>query len=150
RYANNWTYLGRLKPGATLAQAQSQIDVLNATNLERVPEAKQVVATTGFHTIVAKLQDDMVRDTRLTIYLLWGATLFVLLIGLVNVASLVLIRSRVRLKEVATRVALGASRWRIGRQLVTEHLLLTMVAAVVGSSVGYGALQLLFALNLER
>jgi predicted permease len=150
RYSNNWVYLGRLKPDASIAQAQTQLDALGAANLQRLPESKQVVDTTGLHTVATLLQDDIVRDVRSTLYLLWGGALFVLLIGGVNVASLVLVRSRARLKELATRMALGASRWRITRQLVLEHLLLTMVAAAVGLLIGGAALRLLGSLNLDE
>ena len=72
-----------------------------------------------------------------------------LLIGCVNVANLVLVRSRVRLKELATRLALGAGRGRVARQLVTESVLLTLVAACAGLLVGYGALRVLGTLNIQ-
>jgi putative ABC transport system permease protein len=149
RYSNNWTYLGRLKRDASLTQAQTQLDALGAANLQRLPETKQVVETTGLHTVATLLQDDLVRDVRSTLYLLWGGALFVLLIGCVNVASLVLVRSRARLKELATRMALGAGRWRIIRQLVIEHVMQTMVAAAPGLLIGDGALRLLGRLSLE-
>jgi hypothetical protein len=93
-----------------LAQAQRQIDALNAGNLERFPETKQVLDPTGFDTVATRLQDDLVRDVRSTLYLLWGGAFCVLVIVAVNVASLVLVRSRVRLKEIATRMALGPGR----------------------------------------
>ena len=143
RYANNWAFLGRLRPGATLSQAQSQVDALNAANLQRYPETRQVLSTTGFHSVAVLLQDDLVRDVRTTLRLLWGGSLLVLLIGCVNVASLVLVRSRARLRELATRIALGAGRWRIVRQLVTEHLVLTMVSAAGGLLIGAAALRVL-------
>jgi predicted permease len=150
RYSNNWAYLGRLRPGATLAHAQSQVDALNATNVQRFPETRQVLTATGFHTIATRLQDDLVRDVRTTLNLLWGGALLVLLIGCVNVASLVLVRSRARLRELATRIALGAGRWRIVRQLVTEHVLLAMMSAGGGLLIGYAALRLLGRMNLEQ
>jgi predicted permease len=150
RYSNNWAYLGRLKPGATVAQAQAQIDALNAANLERFPETKAVLASTGFHTVATRLQDDLVRDVRSTLYLLWGGAICVVLIGGVNVASLVLVRSRGRLKEIATRMALGAGRAQISRQLVTEHLLVTLGSALCGLLLGYAALQVLGAVTLEN
>ena len=72
--------------------------------------------------------------------LMWGGALFVLLIGCVNVANLVLVRSRARLKELATRLALGAPRGRIARQLITESLMLALASSAVGLAVGWGAL----------
>jgi predicted permease len=150
RYSNNWAHLARLKPAATLGQAQAQIDQLTATNMERFPESRQLLTGMGFHTVVVRLQDDLVRDVRTTLQLLWGGALLVLLIGCVNVASLVLVRSRARLRELATRIALGAGRWRIVRQLVTEHVLLTMVSAIGGLVIGYAALRLLGSMNLEQ
>ena len=90
------------------------------------------------------------RDVKPTLYLMWGGALFVLLIGCVNVANLVLVRSRARLKELATRLALGAGRWRVARQLVTESVLLTLVVGRrSGSLVGYAALRLLGTLNIQ-
>jgi putative ABC transport system permease protein len=150
RHSNNFQQIGRLKPGATVEQAQAEIDRLNAHNLERFPQFKEVVINAGFNTIVARLQDDMVREVRTTLYLLWGGALFVLLIGCVNVANLVLVRSRARLKELATRLALGAPRARIARQLITEGLMLALVSSALGLAVGWGALRLLGALNIQE
>ena len=150
RHSNNFQQIGRLKPGATIAQAQAEIDRLNAANLDRFPQFKELVINAGFNTLVAGLQDDMVRDVRTTLYLLWGGALFVLLIGCVNVANLVLVRSRARLKELATRVALGAPRARIARQLITEGLVLAFASSAIGLAVGWGALRLLGALNVQE
>src|SRR5262249_54237728 len=110
RHSNNWRNIARLKAGATVAQAQQQVDALNAANLDRFPQYKQLVINGRFHTRVVPLQESLVRDVRTTLYLMWGGALFVLLIGCLNVANLVLVRSRARLKELATRVALGAGR----------------------------------------
>jgi predicted permease len=150
RHSNNWSYLARLKPGATVAQAQAQIDGIAAANLDRFPESRQMLANIGFHTVVTRLQDDLVRDVRSTLYLLWGGALFVLLIGGANVASLVLARSRTRVRELATRMALGASRRRVAWQLVVEHVLLTVVSAGVGLLIGYTALGLLRTMNIDE
>jgi predicted permease len=150
RHSNNFQNIGRLKPGATVQVAQQQVDALNAANLERFPQYKELLVNAGFHTIVERLQDNLVRDIRATLYLMWGGALFVLLIGCVNVANLVLVRSRVRIKELATRLALGAGRWRVGRQLVIESVLLTLVAAAIGLFVGYATLQLLGAINIRE
>ena len=150
RHSNNWTSIGRLKPGATIAQAQAQVDAINAANLERFPSFKQVLINAGFRTAVVPLQDDLVRDVKGTLYLLWGGTLFVLLIGCVNVVNLALVRARVRAREIATRLALGAGRWRLARQLVTESLLLTAVSGVLGLLLGWAALRVLGSLDLDQ
>jgi putative ABC transport system permease protein len=81
RHSNNWRNVGRLKPGATLQQAQSQVDALNAANMERFPQYKQLLINAGFRTVVTQLQDFLVRDVRQILYLMWGGALFVLLIG---------------------------------------------------------------------
>src|SRR5205823_13498126 len=140
----------RLKPGATIEQARQQVDAINTANLDRFPQYKELLINARFHTTVDYLQDTEVRDVKATLYLMWGGALFVLLIGIVNVANLVLVRSRARLKELATRLALGAGRWRVGRQLVTESVLLTMIAAAAGLLVGYAALRLLGTLNIQE
>ena len=88
-------------------------------------------------------------DVKATLYLMWGGALFVLLIGGVNVANLVLVRSRARIKELATRLALGAARWRIGRQLVVESAVLTAIAACAGVLVGYTTLRLLATIDIQ-
>jgi len=135
RHSNTVGYFARLRPGATVQQAQTQVDSLNAANLARFPAFREVIVNAGFHTVVSRLQDQMVKDVRATLYLLWGGSLFVLLIGCVNVANLALVRSRVRLKELATRLALGAGTWRIARQLAVEHLVLACGAAVAGIAI---------------
>ena len=150
RHSNNYQNIARLKPGARIEVARQQIDALNARNLEKFPALKPLLINAGFHTTVDPLQETLVRPIRATLYLMWGGALFVLLIGCVNVANLVLVRSRARMKEMATRLALGAGRFRIGRQLVVESVLLTLLSAAAGLLVGYGALQLLGTLNIQE
>ena len=150
RHSNNWQHIGRLKPGATLDRAQAQIDALNAANLDRFPQYKELLINAGFRTVVSRLQAHLVRDVRATLYLMWGGALFVLLIGCVNVANLVLVRSRARLKELATRLALGAGRWRLARQLVIESVIVTLMSAAAGLLIGYGVLRALGALSIQE
>jgi predicted permease len=149
RHSNNAIYLARMKPGATIAQAQAQIDALNAANLERYPQFKEILINAKFHTVVMGLQDWMVKDIRPVLYLMWAGALFVLLIGCVNVANLVLVRSRARLKELATRLSLGAGVWRLARQLAIEHLVLTFAACAAGIGIGYAALRAMNVINLQ-
>jgi len=149
RHSNNWRNLGRLKPGATMQQAQQQIDAINAANLKRFPQYAELLTNAGFHSIVSPFQDYLVRDVKPILYLMWGGALFVLLIGVVNVANLVLVRSRARIKELATRLALGAGRPRVARQLVIESVVLAMASALAGLAVGYVALRLLATINIQ-
>jgi predicted permease len=150
RHSNNWEMIARLAPGATLEQAQSQLDALNATNLERFPEMKEVVINAGFHTRVVPLQEDLVRDLRGTLHLLWGGVLSVLLIAVVNVANLVLVRSQARLKELAIRSSIGAGRLRIARQLATEMLLLAFAGATLGAGLAFALVGLLRRSGVEE
>jgi predicted permease len=149
RHSNNWQYLARLKPGATIAQAQQQIDALNARNLNRFPELKQILINARFHTPVVSMQAHLVRDLRSTLYLLWGGVVFVLLVGAVNVTNLMLVRSSARTKELATRHALGAGLGRIARQLVTETLLLATVGGAGGLALGYAGVRALARYGLD-
>ena len=137
-HSNDWDHIGRLKPGATLTQVQSQINALNAANLERLPEWKDVLINAGFYTKVEPLQHMLVKNVEGALYLLWGGAVFVLLIGGLNITNLALARWSVRSKEIATRVALGAGRARLSRQLVVENVL---VAGVVASRASCSALR---------
>lgn len=148
RHSNNWSYVGRLKPGSTVEQARQQIDALNARNLDRFPNLKQILINAGFHTVVVPLQDYLVRDIRSTLYLLWGGVVFVLLVGGVNVTNLMLVRSSARMKELATRYALGAGLGRIAGQLLTETVLLALGGAVLGLGLGYAGVRALARLSL--
>ncbi|MEO5894534.1 MAG: ABC transporter permease [Vicinamibacterales bacterium] len=149
RHSNNVTMIGRLKPGASVQQGQLQVDALNARNLERFPNMKEILVNAGFHSIVTPLQDDMIRDARQILLLLWAGVVFVLVIGAVNITNLVLIRSSARMRELATRHALGAGIGRITRQLLTETMLLTLVGSGAGLLLGYWGLTVLTGAGLE-
>ncbi|MGH9337168.1 MAG: ABC transporter permease, partial [Vicinamibacteria bacterium] len=150
RHSNNWEMVGRLAPGATLDQARSQLDALNAVNLERFPELKEIVINAGFHTVALPLQADVVRELEGTLHLLWGGVVFVLLIACVNTANLVLVRSQSRLKELAIRSSMGAGRVRIVRQLVTEMILLTLAAGGLGIGIGLALIRGLRSFGIDE
>src|SRR5262245_11949780 len=148
RHNNSFRHIGRLKPGATIEQARTEIDALNSRNLERFPQYKQMVIDSGFHTIVVSVQDDLVSKVKSALYFLWGGALFVLLIGCVNVAGLVLARSRARFKELATCMALGADQWQLARRSMVESCLLTVASGLLGVWLGGALLQLLARTNI--
>ncbi len=149
RHSNNYWNVGRLKPGATLEQAKAQIDTLNAANLERFAHFKELLINAGFRTAVEPYPDHLVRHVKPILYLLWGGASFVLLIGCLNVANLVLVRARTRAKELATRLALGAPHWQLARQLVVENALLSVVASAAGLLIGAGALRAVAGFDVQ-
>ena len=150
RHSNSYQNIARLKPGASLEQAQAQIDALNAANLLRFPEYKEILTNARFRTLVKGWQTHLTARIRPTLMLLWGGALFVLLIGCVNVANLVLVRARARLKEMATRRALGAGQGQLVRQLLVEGWLLALVAAAGGLLLGYFALKMVGTAAVEH
>ena len=150
RHSNNWNMVARLKRGVSLAQAQQRMDALNRRNLERFPKYRKILEEARFGTRVQGLQDAMVEDIRPTLYLLQAVVAFVLLIGCVNVANLLLVRSNVRMKELAVRYSLGASRGTLGRQLLTESVLLAIVGGALGILTGIWGVRLLSYLGAEE
>lgn len=147
---NNFYNVGRLRPGATIEQTQSQVDAVNAANMERFPGMKEALVNAGFHSVVDPLEEMLVRDVRSALYLLWGGAFFVLLIGALNVANLALVRLTLRKRETATRLALGARAGQVTRQFIVENLLITLTGGVAGLAVGAGLLRLLGRYGLER
>jgi predicted permease len=131
--------IGRLKPGATVEQAQAQVDALRASYTKRFPEFR--FDELGMYTLVTPMQDALTRDIRSTLYLLWGGAGFVLLIGVINVANLALARASMRARELATRLALGAGRFQIARQLVVEAMLPAAIGGAGGIAGGAAILR---------
>lgn len=122
----------RLKPGVRIEQARGAMKVLG----ERFRAANPKWMDAGESVAVVPMKDSMVEDVRLALEILLGAVGFVLLIACANVANLLLARAAVRQKELAIRAAIGASRWRVVRQLLTESLILAGAGAVLGFAIG--------------
>lgn len=135
RHSNNFQMVAQLRSGASVQQAQQQIDAINAAQLARSP-IRQALIDAGFTTRVALFEDRLVKDVRRTLYLLWGGVVFVLLIGAVNVTNLTLVRATSRAREFATRQALGAGGWQLTRQLLTESIILSAMAGALGLFMG--------------
>jgi len=140
RHSNNMEMIARLRPGATLAQAQAQIGALNEQMLKVDPYAK-LVADAGFNTVVHDLRADFVTSLRPVLLLLQVGVLFLLLIGAVNLANLLLVRATGRTKEYSVRQALGASWLQLARSLVVETSLLAIVGGLLGIGLGAAALR---------
>lgn len=144
------TMVARLKPGATISQAQAQVDAINARNLERVPERRAFAESSGFGGVVVGYLDEVVGAVRPMLLLLQGAVALVLLIACANVANLLLVRAGVRAREIAVRTAIGASRWHITRLLLAESLLIALIAGVLGVGLGYTGVRLLGSLGISE
>jgi len=141
--------IARLKPGATMAEAQSQIDAHNAAVEEDNPEAKMMIEA-GFRSLVRPLHAEHVRSIRPTLLLMQAGVFFLLLIGAVNLVNLLLIRANGRAKEMAIRRSMGASRAHVVRQVMIETVLLTFVGGLLGLVVGAWGIRLLEVLGADR
>ncbi len=141
--------IARLKPGATIAEAQAQIDAHNTEVEKDNPQAK-MMAEAGFRSPVVSLHADHVRSVRPTLLLLQAGVFFLLLIGAVNLVNLLLIRASGRAKEMAIRQSMGASRLHVVRQVLTETVLLTATGGLLGLVAGAWGTRLLEILGASR
>jgi putative ABC transport system permease protein len=129
----------RLKSGVTLRQAEAQMDCIGAQIAAQYPASNK-----GWGVIIERYADIIVgRDLRRQVWIMMAAVAMVLLIGCANLANLTLARAASREREVALRASLGAGRWRLVRQFLTESALLSAVGGVAGVALGFATMKLI-------
>jgi putative ABC transport system permease protein len=149
RHSGTAHMIARLSPKATLAEAQAQIDAHNAAVEVNGPEAR-MMADAGFRSLVVPLRADHVAAVRPTLLLIQAGALFLLLIGGVNLVNLLLIRASGRVKELAVRQAIGASRRHVVSGALVESTLLALIGGPLGLAAGAGGIRLLALLGVDR
>lgn len=148
RTAHNWQVIARLKDGVSLEQAR-----IEASTIARLLKQEHGDKTWMEDVAVVPLQEEMVARVRPALMVLMGAVVFLLLIACANVINLLLAQSASRQKEVAVRLAMGATRWRMIRQFMTESLLLVLLGASLGVLLAWWGVETLLAMepgNLPR
>jgi putative ABC transport system permease protein len=128
--------LARLRPGVTLKQARAEMNILEARLAEMDPQF-----FSGYTVTVDSFLNDELAGNRTFLHVLWGAVGLVLLVACTNAAGLFLVHGSVRQREMAVRAALGASRRRIARQMLTEGLLLSLAAGLLGLLLALGVIK---------
>lgn len=141
RYGNTLAVIGRLKPGTTVQQAQSEFEVINE-NIRRADPQRWT-----FGARLTGLREHLTGRFRRGLVILLGAVGGVLLIACTNLSNLLLARGASRRKEVAVRSALGASKWRLAQQMLTESLVLSFAGAVVGTGLAWLAVKYVASLE---
>jgi len=138
RTAHNWRVAGRLKPGVSLEQARSEVAAIG-----RQLKTEHGTQTDAASFGMSPLRERLVKDIRGILLVVGGAVGVLLVIACSNVANLILVRATSRRQEMAVRAALGASRWRLARQFVTETILLTLAAGVLGVLLAFWGVDLI-------
>jgi len=132
RGSHSYRAFGRLKTGVTVGQAQAELATIAKRLEQQYPNSNEKVSA-----VVVSMKEEITKNSREQLLILLGAVALVLLIACANVANLLLARASGRQREVALRAVLGASRWRVGRQLLTESVLLSLSGAALGLGIAW-------------
>jgi putative ABC transport system permease protein len=135
--------VGRLRGGGSLAAAQAELISIAG----QINDIGARIKVANYRLVAFSLQDDDVREVRRTLYLLFGAVAFVLLIGCANVANLLMVRARQRLHETTIQAALGASTARLIQQILTETLVIVFLGGALALLLGWAALKAIVAVE---
>lgn len=145
RFVRWLAVIGRLREGLPVARGEEEMKTIAARLAREHAEANSSFAS----VTVRPLRDHIVGDVRGGLLVLFGAVAFVLVIGIVNVANLMLARASTRSREIAVRAALGAGRGRIARQLLTESMILALIGGALGALLAWWGVSALLALGAE-
>ena len=141
-----WRVVARMKPGATLVQAQAEAETI----AQKIRAENTISKTAGQFFQLVPMKQHLVDEVRPTILALMGAVIFLLLIACANVANLMLVRASSRQRELAVRAALGAGWWQLVRQTLAEALVLAAVGTAIGVGLAYLGIRQLLSIAPEN
>ncbi len=144
-----WRVIARLKPGATIVQAQAEAETI----AQKIRDENTIAKTAGQFFQLVPMKQHLVDEVRPTILALMGAVIFLLLIASANVANLMLVRASSRERELAVRAALGAGWWQLVRQTLAEAIVIAALGTIIGVGLAYLGIRQLLVIapaNLPR